>query len=155
MRINPCHGCRFKSGCGIYEGFRKSAAGTGARSITFRCERVQKMLPPGTRVMLPMAYRDEDGNGWGPQVVRTTMPATVLRTYDDARFHAVMDKDELIEEDRFRWRKKMHIRRIAGILDDPPVAICKNGNPQIEGECQFRQDGSCFCAEQDVLAAMS
>jgi hypothetical protein len=62
VRINPCHGCPLKKGCDLYDEFRQRAAGIGARSVTFRCQRVVEKIRPGTRITMSMPWMDENGH---------------------------------------------------------------------------------------------
>jgi hypothetical protein len=146
MRINPCHGCPFKKGCELYVKFQARTKGIGARSVTFRCQRIVEKLPKGTKVTMSMPYLNEDG--WTPEIIISPMAATILHVSDDGKFNAVMDKDERIDDDRFRWRKTKHVRAIVSILDEPIVHVCKNGNPMLtEDTCDnSRQRGGCLCA---------
>lgn len=147
MRINPCHGCPFKKDCGLANEFRDRARNTKARSITYRCDRIKTVLPIGKRIKISHPCMDEDGGGWGPMLGMMAMDATVTGVYDDATFTAVMDRNEHIDEDRFRWRKRMHVRRIVSFLDEPLRDVCKSGRPLLEdGNCDVRSDEGCQCA---------
>jgi len=154
VRINPCHGCPLKKDCNLYVEFRQRAAGIGARSVTFRCQRVVEKIPPGTRITMSMPWMDENSGPYGEDYLkRSAMEATVLSVTDDAKFNAVMDKSELIEDDRFRFRKRKHVRAIIKFLDEPPATICKNGNVvMLNGTvCDTRESDGCLCAYEKNL----
>lgn len=152
MRINPCHGCPLKKECDLHLDFRQRAKGVGARTVSFRCGRIVEMIPPGTRITMSMSWLDEDGGGWGPVIRQGAMKATVLTIEDDATFAAVMDRDEDISDDKFRFRKKKHVRNIIEFLDEPPATICKRGNVMLdENTCDHSNDQPCWCAEEKAF----
>lgn len=97
-------------------------------------------------------YLDEDGEGFGPVIRQGAMSATIVAVYDDATFTAVMDKSDYVVEDKFRFRKKKHVRNIIEFLDEPPATICKRGNVMLdENTCYHSNARPCWCAEEKAF----
>src|SRR5574341_1685609 len=154
MRIKPCHGCPLRKDCEQVKDFQQRARGLGAISVSFRCERLKERLPPGTRIMMSMPVKRDVLDSYEPeyQIIHVSMPATVLSISERGTFNAVMDRDDRITEDRFRWRKTGPISRIKAILDEPQVPLCEFGVLQINGECDRKgMNGGCLCRNMDDI----
>ena len=159
VRINPCHGCPAKTDCDLYEQFRAVACGIGARSVSFRCERIKAELRPGRRVVVPtprMRVRQVYSGSFYCLIEMVAAPATVTASDDAGWFSCVIDPgnvygrpEEVTGEpsppsDKYRFRKKMRAARIIRFLDEPDAEICARGNVKQNGKCNT-SSGECQC----------
>lgn len=160
--LKPCTGCPLRAGCDQVETFRKRVSGLGLRSATFNCERLEKAIAPGTRVLVPHPIKVDTGGGYGAteyDFLRIDLPATILSA-DRDKFSCVIDRDALlaaIEDhggedaetvDTYRFRKTMPARRIARFLDEPKRKICFCGKSVLpDGQCDKRPNEGCMKAE--------
>lgn len=167
VRINPCHGCPVRDGCEQRDEFRRRVSGCGARSVTFRCEKLTEALRPGRRIMVSTPYLDirRDFGDW--QMAHKAVPATITGS-GDGKFTCTIDPghvqgginndgdEDAANVDKYRFRKSMRAQRIIVFLDDQPdMPICKNGRVQRAGACDA-PDGGCYCEhekENEALAA--
>ncbi len=159
MRIFPCYGCPLKVGCKEHEGFQKRAAGTGAVSIRFRCQKLISELRPGRKVVITApsyaygGYSDESWVCIGNYEVRATI--TAAKAY---KFVCTVDPGELDPEqckedgdiDAYRFRRTIPHHRIVRFLDEPDLRICKGGCVVRDG-WHDSKDQPCQCQEMQDL----
>lgn len=165
-RLNPCHGCPVRAGCEQREVFRAKARGLGARSITFRCPRLDKELRQGRRilVMTPRMKEHVRSTAYEPdfRVEMVAVPATITGSHD-GEFTCVIDPghvygrlngnlEESPPDDKYRFRRKMRAARIIRFLDEPDMEVCKNGARVMRGGvCDRLPDEACYCKQFDEV----
>lgn len=163
-RINPCHGCPAREGCEQRDEFRRRIAGIGARSVTFRCERLNAALRPGRRIVIGTPVMVDHSSYCEPnfRIRQTAVPATITRSHD-GKFTCVIDpghvrgrldlyeNDEPEDIEKYRFRKYLRAQQIIRFLDEPDMPVCRNGRVQRDGTCDA-PDGGCYCAEEAQLA---
>lgn len=166
MRINPCHGCPLREGCEQREEFRQRTRGLGARSVRFRCDKLERALYPGRRIMIGTPRMVGE---WEPdlRVQSTAVPATITGFHDD-KFTCVIDPGhvrgqidgdgcEAPPEDKYRFRKYMRAQRIIHFLDEPDMPICEYGRVLRNGVCDFPKGDArtygCTCKQFAEMAA--
>jgi len=164
-RINPCHGCPVRDGCEQRDEFRRRVSGCGARSVTFRCERLTEALRPGRRVMISTPYVDvrSDYDDW--RMAQKAVPATISGSHED-KFTCTIDpghvqgglnndgEEDPASLDKYRFRKRMRAQRIIRFLDEPDMPVCKNGRVQRGGACDA-PDGGCYCENEKAVEALA
>jgi hypothetical protein len=143
MRINPCHACPLRNGCEEKKAIQAKASGTGARSISYDCDKLEKELRIGRRILIenvilsPGDYEMEYSRSW------FKVKATITGRSGYYRFACVVDPGQITEEmtvegidiNKIRFRRTMRHTRIVGFLDEPDAILCACGNVQIDGLC--------------------
>jgi hypothetical protein len=157
MRINPCHACPLRNGCENREVLRKKASGTGARCISYDCDKLGKELRAGRRIMIETIILTPTDNHWYDGWDRSyrNVKATITAHSGYYRFACVIDPGQITEDDiaenadlnKIRFRKTMRHTRIVQFLDEPDAEMSICGNVKRNGKCE-RQDGKeCDCLQ--------
>lgn len=157
MRINPCHACPLRNGCDNREALRKKASGTGARCISYDCDKLDKELRIGRRIMIETVILTPTDNPYYADDVydrsRRNVKATISARSGYYRFACVVDPGEITEEDvaegidvnKIRFRKTMRHTRIVRFLDEPDTKMSVCGNVMRDGDCDRQDGGDCNC----------
>jgi hypothetical protein len=157
MRLNPCHACPLRKGCENLDQLKKKASGTGARSISYDCAKLDKEMRIGRRILIEtVILTPTDNPYYGGDVYdrsRRNVKATITARSGYYRFACIVDPGQITEEDvaegvdtnKIRFRKTMRHTRIMGFMDEPDAEISMCGNVKRDGKCE-RQDGrECDC----------
>ena len=137
-RINPCFGCKLSVGCEIRDEWSSKISRLGFRSVTFDCDKLQKELRLGRRIMVSTPHG--------------ALKATITG-YGRAEYSCIVDPGQIGEEETLegvdanivRFRRTRHARTIVRFLDEPDAVLCSNGNPfTASGICDTRDD-ECRC----------
>jgi hypothetical protein len=166
MRIAPCHGCPVGKGCERREELRAKVRGIGARSVTFRCDKLDAELRPGRRIMISTPRMWDRGNRHETdfRVEGVAVPATIVASHD-GEFSCVIDRGHVHgglgadgepepPKDRYRFRRLMRASRIIRFLDEPNREVCKQGRVLLpDRTCDRPEDETCYCAAHAAPAS--
>lgn len=128
MFIKPCHRCPLKDGCEQREVFRTKARGTGALSIAFKCQRLEKELRVGRRIIIKHPFLgDDERYGEYEQKIHQLQVKASIQTVHKTKFTALIDEGQNVTE-KFRRRRTMGHARIVNFLDEPDAPTTNIGN---------------------------
>jgi hypothetical protein len=155
MRINPCHGCPLGKDCDLRAGWRKRAAGSGFRSVSFECEKLSAEMRIGRNIEIETPIFLGCNGYYEYRFGSRSVRATSIGTATGHWFTCVIEPNQLSADDVFpgtshnkiRFRKKLRHTRIKRFLLGPDAEIGECGHIQRDGKCDTPPGEGCSVHE--------
>lgn len=157
MIIKPCYRCPLAEGCEKKKEMRLRFLCTGATSIKFVCDILQKEIRVGRRITVLQPVYEDVGSSYEPEQKLRKYPvkATINNAYKYS-FGCVIDADQGVDN-KYRLRRRKDYYRIDSFLNEPDAQTLKRKMGDFEGvellpeyyKGTKRQDFDVFIEEEE------